>query len=115
MFATVFGMVSAHEIAAQRCDVPPKKGTVYIVVKFRPYDSRSLRNKTNVKISWGPNKFDRNFPSFSVTQPAIGVVIAARHTSNDSVPLFIQTNGTLQLCQQMDRPPSYQFYERANW
>lgn len=116
-FAVTSVLLFSENIAGQRtrCDVPPKKGTVYIVVKYRPYDSRRPNAKTNVKIFWGPNKFDRNFPSFSLTQPTVGVVIAARHNNDDSVPLFIETDGTFQMCRQLDRPPSYQFYEQARW
>lgn len=110
--------VSASSVAAQRCDdLPAKRGTVYIVVKYASYNSRdTLRGgtKTRVKINWGPHKFERTFPGLQ--PPATtGVVIAARHNSNDSVPLFIETNGTLELCRQLDRAPSYPFYQKASW
>ncbi|MBK8464891.1 MAG: hypothetical protein IPL32_03590 [Chloracidobacterium sp.] len=116
--AVVFLMgILASSVAAQRCDVPPKRGTVYIVVKYAPYNSRdTLRGgtKTRVKINWGPNKFDRKFPGLRPPASA-GVVIAARHSQDDSIPLFIETNGTLELCRQLDRAPSYPMYQNANW
>lgn len=109
--------ILVNNVAAQRCDVPPKRGTVYIVVKYAPYNSRdTLRGgtKTRVKINWGPNQFDQKFPGF-LPPATIGVVIAARHNQDDSVPLFIDTNGTLESCKQLDRAPSYPMYQKANW
>lgn len=111
------GSFGTFNIRATRCDVPTKKGVVYIVIRYGEYrsDNAIRGGKTYVKINWGPNKFDRKFPSFMSMTPSRGVVVAARHNSNNSVPLFIETNGTLESCRQLDRPPSLQFYEKANW
>jgi hypothetical protein len=110
------GLFANNNAQRSRCDVPPKKGVVYIVVKYKEYrKSNAILGRTFVIIKWGPNKFDRKFPSFISMTPSRGVVIAARHNSNSSVPLFIETNGTLESCRQLDRPPSLHFYEKASW
>lgn len=117
VFGFVFIGLFAGNATAQRCDVPAKKGTVYIVVKHAPYNSRdTLRGgtKTKIKIQWGPNTFNRSFSAGGPPMTA-GVVISARHNADDSVPLFITTNGTLEMCKQLDRAPLYPLYEKTRW
>lgn len=117
----LFGLIAlfalTSELQAQRCDVPAKKGMVYIAVRHAPYNSRdTIRGgtKTKIKITWGPNTFNRSFSAAGPPMTA-GVLIAARHNADDSVPLFIETNGSVELCRQMDRAPSYPMYQKVNW
>lgn len=113
---TSLSLVAA--VAAQRCpDVPPQKGIVYIAIERAPYNSRdTLRGgtRTKVKIKWGPNTFNRSF-SHAGPPPSAGVLIVARHNANDSVPIFVETNGRLMLCKQLAREPSFPMYERVTW
>ncbi len=114
--AFIFVCFFSESVAAQRCpDVPAKKGVVYIAVRHAPYSSRNiLGTKTKIKITWGPNEFNRSFSSAGPPMTA-GVLIAARHNANDSVPIFVETNGTVELCRQLDRAPSYPMYQKVSW
>lgn len=96
---------------------PPKKGTIYVVVRFKPYNSRDLYPKTTVKVKWGSYSNSKQYGT-ATTIRTVGVVIALRHTKDDSVPLTVETDGTILSIRQSDSPPSEVNsgnYQKDNW
>ena len=105
-------------IADSRSYKPPaKKGTVYIVVRFKPYNSRDLYPKTTVNVKWGGYSNSRSYGT-ATSLRTVGVIIALRHTNDDSVELNAQTDGTIEYLGQSDSPPRVMnpaMYQTDRW
>jgi hypothetical protein len=96
---------------------PAKRGTIYVVVDFKDYNSRDFYPKTTVSVKWGSFSRTKKFGTATTIRTA-GVVITLRHTKDDSVPLTVETDGRILSIQQSDSPPSQWnsgMYQKDNW
>lgn len=98
---------------------PPKRGIVYIVVRFKPYKTGDMYPKTNVSVKWGSYSNSKSYGrgAFSV-QLKVGFVIALKHNSNDQVQMEVQSEGPIDMVRQLDSPPSQwndSKYDKYNW
>jgi hypothetical protein len=84
---------------------PPKKGIIYVVVQFKPYNSRDLFPRTKVTVKWGSFTKSKSY-SAAFTTKTVGVVIALSHNKDDSVPMTIESEGTVVSVEQLNSPPS---------
>lgn len=101
----------------QTYNPPPRKGIIYVVVKFKAYNSKDLYPKTTVSVKWGNFSRTKRYGT-AMTIRTAGVVIALRHTNNDSVPLTVETDGEIQSIQQRDSPPAQWnsgMYQKDSW
>lgn len=101
---------------------PPRKGTIYIVVNFKPYSSRDqmrMDEKTSISVKWGgyskTGAYGRGRLSLTFKD---GFVITLRHTKDDSVPMVVESEGQILRVAQLDSPPA-EFknsrYDKYNW
>ena len=96
---------------------PPKKGIIYAVVRFKPYNSRDLYPKTKVTVKWGSYTNSKSYGT-AFTLKTVGVVIALSHTKEDSVPLTVESDGTVVSIAQLNSPPSESNsgnYQKDSW
>ncbi len=96
---------------------PAKKGIVYIVVRFKPYNSRDLFPRTKVTVKWGSYTNSKSYGA-AFTTKTVGVVIALSHTKDDSVPMSVESEGTIASIAQLNSPPSESKsgnYQSDNW
>lgn len=84
---------------------PPKQGVIFIVIAARGYNSRNVNHSTKVSVKWGRYSRSKSYPSMTRMTPMRGIVIRLRHDNNDSVPLTVTTDGTIQFLQQTSRSP----------
>lgn len=106
----------------QRYSPPPKKGTIYIVVKFKPYsssDQMRMDEKTRISVRWGSwsrsTAYGRGRLSLRFKD---GFVIAIRHAKDDSVPVVVESEGSILFVRLLDSPPpkwNDSKYDRYNW
>jgi len=95
---------------------PPQKGTIYVIVQFTK-GLGVLPQDTNVSIRWGNwNRSGRFNPGGGRTGK-YGFVIRLKHTKNDSVPLTVNTDGSIQSIYQGDEPGEWSSgnYHTASW
>ena len=96
---------------------PPKKGNVYVVIRFKSYNSKDFYPKTTVKVKWGSYSRSKSYGTATTIRTA-GIVIALRHTKDDSTPLTVETDGTVLSVNQSDSPPSEWsngMYQKDSW
>ena len=96
---------------------PPKRGIIYVVIRFKPYNSRDLYPKTVVKLNWGNYSNSKRYGT-ATTIRTVGVVIALRATKDDSIPLTVETDGIIVSIKQSDAPPSELSsgnYQKDSW
>lgn len=104
---------AADTMADSRTFTPPaKKGTIYVVVRFKPYNSSDFYPKTKVSVKWGDFSKSKSYGTATSLKTA-GVIIKLRHTKDDSVPLTVETEGTIVSINQSDSPPSE--WDSANY
>jgi hypothetical protein len=84
---------------------PPKKGVIFVVIKAKDYSSMNVKHSTKVSVKWGSYSRSKSFPGMTRMTPMVGVVIRLRHDKNDSVPLTVTTDGTIQFLEQTSRSP----------
>ena len=90
----------------RRYTPPPRKGVIFVVVRFKGYSSTDIRRSTKVSVSWGGyNRSDR-FSGSKGGRPLLGVVIRLRHDNNDSVPMTVETDGQILQLEQTTRSPA---------
>jgi hypothetical protein len=85
---------------------PPRKGVIFVVVRFKGYSSTDIRRSTKVSVKWGGYNRSGRFSGTKGGRALLGVVIRLRHDNNDSVPLTIDTEGQILQLEQTTRSPS---------
>lgn len=96
---------------------PPKQGTVYAVINFKAYNSKDFYPKTIVKVKWGSYSRSKSYGTATSIR-TVGIVIVLRHTKADSVPLTIETDGSVLSIKQSDSPPgewNNGMYQKDSW
>jgi hypothetical protein len=104
-------------VSADTCTYrpPAKKGYIYVAVKFKPYKSGDFYPKTKVKITWGSFQREKSYSAGVFrTSGTSGVVIRLSHNNNDSVPLTVETDGSIVWIEQ-DKQPNVINYQNDNW
>lgn len=97
---------------------PPRKGVIFVVIKYKSYSSRDIHRSTNVTITWGNFRRSKNYPSATSMKPKIGVVIRLRHDNKDSVPLTVETDGSILFLNQTTQSPRQwndSTWEQTDW
>ncbi len=95
---------------------PPKKGVIFVVIRYKEYSSRTIRHSTNVSITWGSYSRSKHFSTSA--SGTVGVVIRLRHDNNDSVPMTVDTEGQIDFFDQTSRSPSQWTdarYDKVDW
>lgn len=91
----------------RRYTPPPQRGDIYMVIRYKAYNSRDLglKTSTTVNVSWGSYKRKRQVsrPAFNVQ--AQGFVLKLRHLNNDSVEMTVETDGTFITVPYQGNPP----------
>jgi len=96
---------------------PSKKGVIYIVVRFKPYNSKDLFPRTKVTVKWGGYSNSKSYGT-AFTTKTVGVVIALSHNKDDSIQMTVESDGTVVSIAQLDSPPSESKsgnYQRDSW
>lgn len=101
---------------------PPRKGTIYIVVNFKPYSSRDqmkMDEKTKVSVKWGSYSRSASYGRGRLSlRLKDGFVVALRHMKDDSYQMSVESEGTIISVAQSDSPPSQwndSKYDTYNW
>ncbi len=93
---------------------PPEKGTIYVIVRHK---KSFPPMKTNVSIRWGSWSRSGKFDAAGWRYSREGFVIKLDHRKNDSVPLSVNTDGSIVRIYQ-GGPPSQKgdsLWEYAEW
>ena len=102
-----------------RYDPPPRVGTIYIVVQFKPYKTGDVNPKTNVSVRWGNYSTSKSYGRGMLSvRLKTGFIITLRHTKNDSIPMTVTSEGEIEKVEQLDSPPrqwSDSKYDKYNW
>ncbi len=86
---------------------PPRSGTIYVIGQFRPYKTGDVNPKTKVTVNWGSYSRTENYGRGMLSiRIKLGFVIRLQHKSNDSVPLFVESEGQILRIEQLDNPPT---------
>ncbi len=96
---------------------PPKRGIIYAVVRFKPYNSRDFYPKTKVTVKWGSFTRSKSYGT-AFTTKTVGVVIALSHNNEDSVALTAESDGTIASIAQLNSPPGESNsgnYQKDSW
>jgi len=95
---------------------PAQKGNIYIVIRFTK-GGGVLPQDTNVSIRWGNWSKSGRFNPGGGRTGKDGFVIRLRHAKNDSVPLTVSTDGSIQNIYQGDEPREWSNgnYHTASW
>lgn len=103
-------------MADSRSYTPPaRKGTIYLKVRFKAYNSRDMYPKTKVTVKWGSYSRTKSYGTATSLNTS-GVIIGLRHTNDDSVGMTVETDGTIEYLQQADSPPStVGWYQKDSW
>ncbi len=104
----------------RRYKPPPQKGDIYMVIRYKAYNSRDagLKTSTTVSVNWGNYKRKGNVPRPAFDMQARGFVLKLRHLNNDSIEMTVETDGTFITAPYQGNPPpewNDRNFKRVEW